>query len=198
MTTQQFHERVLEELKTYSTEKVDQYFEHLQFGDGRQKSYYNEIYRKLDFPCLYYQYLACTARIVKAKQAVELGADIGVSALMLASETDGKVYSVDNRECWSLVPDEHPNIVKYLGDSTTLTLYKGIDLQKTDVWLIDSDHSGPRFEKECQTYRPFWKKGAVVIADDVDQYRNAWDILEGDRLYIPRDIHGNGVGVLIV
>jgi len=201
-----FHQKVMEELKSYTTKKVDRFFQHLNdTGDGRDRDYFTEIYRKTGPFCWYYQYLACAVRVLQAKQAVELGADRGASALMMASEMpDGMVYSVDDgsgfdkKDLWSYIPKDVKNIVKLLGDSVDMKLWQGVDLKKTDLWLYDSEHTAKRVKKEIKAYSPYWKKGAVVIFDDLRYYKEVWDSLTCDKFYSPHEIHGFEVGVCAI
>lgn len=190
-----FHLKVLHELSTYTTKKVDKYFLKLFMGDERDISYWKEIYRQWpQYPCYYYQYLACTVRVLKAKQVVEIGADRGVSTIMMASE-GAKVYSVDIRDGWEYVSNQK-NIVKLVGDSCNEKLFK-CDLNKTNLWLIDGLHTYEKVVEEMSTYQKYMKTGDVVILDDIYQYLDLWKDVLMDKM-ISVDIHGNGVGVVVV
>jgi cephalosporin hydroxylase len=189
-----FHLEVLNELSTYTTEKVDNYFLKLFMGDDRDKSYWNEIYRQYpQYPCYYYQYLACAVRVLKAKQVVEIGADRGASALMMASE-GAKVYSIDIRNGWEYVKN-NKKIVKIVGDSCVIP--KGVDLKKTKLWLIDGLHTVEKVQQELNVYKDYIVPGSVVIMDDINQHIELWKAIKSDK-FASNDIHGNGVGVVCV
>ena len=190
---EQFHIKVLNELSTYTTEKVDKYFLKLFLGDDRDKSYWKEIYRQWpQYPCYYYQYLACAVRVLKAKQVVEIGADRGASTVMLASE-GAKVYSVDIRNGWEYVKSKR--VTKLVGDSCDTSLFKNVDLKKTNLWLIDGLHTPEKVQQELQTYQEYMISGSVIIMDDINQHIDLWKAIPLDK-FASVDIHGNGVGII--
>lgn len=189
-----FHLKVLQELSTYTTKKVDKYFLKLFMGDERDKSYWKEIYRQYDFyPCYYYQYLACAVRVLKAKQVFEIGADRGASTIMMASE-GAKVYSVDIRNGWEYVKAQK-NIHKLVGDSCDYKWTGEFDFNKTKLWIIDGLHTYDQVKKELETYQKYFKTGDVVILDDTQQIGNIMNEIHMDKM-VSVDIHGNGVGVV--
>lgn len=192
-----FHLKVLHELSIYSTKKVDKYFLKLFLGDQRDKSYWTEIYRQYPFyPCYYYQYLACVIKVLKAKQVVEIGADRGASTVMMASE-GAWVYSVDIRkDAWEYARF-HKNVSCLVGDSCDLSLFEGVDLNKTDLWLIDGLHTYEQVKKELEVYQKYFKTGDVIILDDTQQLGNIMNEIYMDKLESV-DIHGNGVGVVVI
>lgn len=192
---EQFHLKVLNELATYSTEKVDKYFLKLFMGDERDKSYWREIYRQYEYPCYYYQYLACATRILKAKQAFEIGADRGASTLMMASE-GAEVYSLDIRNGWEYVTN-CKKVHKFFGDSLEFKKHEDMDLQKTKLWLIDGLHTYERVKAELEFYQQYFATGSVVILDDVQEYKDIWKDILMDK-FLSFDIHGGGVGVICV
>lgn len=190
-----FHLKVLNELSTYSTEKVDKYFLKLFLGDERDKSYWREIYRQYEYPCYYYQYLACAVRILKAKQVVEIGADRGASTVMMLSE-GAKVHSLDIRDGWEYVRS-HKNLTRYIGDSLNSNLFKPVELKETKLWLIDGLHTYERVKAELGLYQQYMQTGAVVLLDDVQEYKDIWNDIRMDK-FLSFDIHGGGVGIICV
>lgn len=192
---EQFHLQVLHELATYSTKKVDKYFLKLFQGDDRDQSYWKEIYRQYpQYPCYYYQYLACAVRVLKAKQIVEIGADRGASTLMMVSE-GAHVFSVDIRDGWEYVKSK--KVIKLVGDSCDTSLFKDVDLKKTNLWLIDGLHTPEKVQQELQTYQEYMVPGSVVIMDDINQHIEVWKAIPLDK-FASVDIHGNGVGVVVI
>jgi predicted O-methyltransferase YrrM len=166
---EEFHLKVLSQLKDYQIDKVDKYFINLFRGDKRDQSYWREIYRQYDYPCYYYQYLACAVRVLQAKQVVEIGADRGVSAIMMASE-GANVTSIDIRDGWEYVKgkDIAKNSAMNVGDSLA---FDGSDeLKNTNLWLIDGLHTYEQVKQELDHYQKYFQGGTVVLLDDVQEY----------------------------
>lgn len=196
MKAEELVKKVIEKVKTFRTAKLNKYFHHLKDGDQTDKGYYSEIFRKVEhYPCYYYQFLACLSDDIKSKQAVEIGADRGASTIML-SLNGAKVYSVDFKDDWRYLTPQTKNIVKLLGDSADTSLFEGVDLKRTDLWLFDGEHTNGRVTLEYETYKNYFKKDSVLVFDDIDLYRGFWEKLGGDK-FENRDIHGNNVGVII-
>lgn len=207
-----FHKKVLKELIYYTPYKVERFFADLRTGDGRSREYWNEIYRNRLCPCWFYQYIACAARMFKWKQTVEIGADRGASALMVASEMpNGKVYSIDHRggvsqgnQAWMYIPDDVTNIVKVEMDSLEIDklLATGVDLLQTDFWIIDGEHTPDRVRRECVLYGSYWKEGAVIYFDDLSSIQPAFDELPFEHKFIDfGNLHGGtmeGSGLVVV
>ena len=188
-----FHLKVLNELLTYSTKKVDKYFLKLFLGDDRDKSYWKEIYRQWpQYPCYYYQYLACAVRVLKAKKVFEIGADRGASTMMMASE-GAHVYSVDIRDGWEYVKSKR--VTKLLGDSCDYKWTGELNFNEIDLWLIDGLHTYEKVKQELETYQKYFKTGDVVILDDTNQLGKIMDHISSDKM-VSVDIHGNGVGII--
>lgn len=208
MTTLEFHNRVMKELETYKPDKVSKYFEGLKDGDGRSQSYYQEangVYN--GFRCLFYHYMACAARLSKTTDAVELGADRGVSAIFIQSEIPGTLYSVDlpaptdsgPTEGWMYVPKEMTKVRKVIGSSIDGGTLNTLDFSKAKFWLIDSLHTDEQFAAEVELYKDRWTKGTVVMCDDIKSTYRTWQKLLYDKYEdLSGMIHGNGVGVFIV
>lgn len=190
--------------------KVHEYLEHYdpygalryipQIAEGQRL----EVLNQLEYPSLYYQWLACLVRLVKPKQVVELGAAAGISTTLMAIEMpQGKLYSVDidPKIAWSWMTTEFTNVVKILGDDTDLSIWpKEVDLNETDIWFIDTLHYGSQLKKEIETYKKFWKKGTIVVLDDINMndMREVWDALPYDKLETSAPCHTTGFGFFIV
>lgn len=189
-----FHLKVLNMLSTYSTEKVDKYLISLFKGDRRDKDYWKEVYRQYDYPCYFYQYLACAVKVLGAKQVVEIGADRGTSAIIMASE-GAKVLSVDIRDGWEHAKGKDLPIQMIKGDSLDQELFDGYNLSETDLWLIDGLHTYPQVSQELAFYQKFFKTGAIVLLDDVNEYKEICSNILSDWI-LSYDIHLGGVGVV--
>ncbi len=185
----------------------------------------NEIYDKSDHQNRYYQWLACLMRVLKPKQVVELGAAAGISTIMMASQLpkESKVYSVDIDKsiAWKWMNREYPNVVKILGDDTDIDIWKELgewvddgdlpgynednqfvpfDLEGTDVWFIDALHTKEHLQKELDLYTPFFKKGAVIVLDDIrmEGLWDLWQALPYDKCETTNPNHHTGFGHFIV
>jgi len=154
---------------------------------------------------LYYQWLACLVKFIKPKQVVELGAAAGISTTMMAFELpkDSKLYSVDIDPsiAWKWMDREYPQVIKVLGDDLDLSIYpKDCDLSQTDIWFIDSLHTEEQLRKEVELYKPFWKKGTIVVLDDIRQpgLDTVWNELPYDKCETTIPNHFSGFGHFIV
>lgn len=153
---------------------------------------------------LYYQWLACLVRYMKPKQIVELGAAAGISTTMMALEMpqDCKLYSVDidPEIAWKWMTYEHPNVTKILSDDLDMSIWKGVDLAQTDLWFIDSLHTEAQLRKELELYSPYFKKGAVVVFDDIrlPELNGIWNELTYDKCETTHPNHYSGFGHVIV
>src|SRR5882672_10549939 len=96
------HLKILNELPNYAVDKLDPFFITLFKKGNRDYSYWQELYRQHQYPCYYYHYLATAVKMLGATQVVEIGADKGASAIVMALE-GADVYSVDIRDGWEYV-----------------------------------------------------------------------------------------------
>lgn len=151
---------------------------------------------------LYYQWLACLTKLLKPKQVVELGAAAGMSTMMIASELspDAILYSCDNDPAiaWKWMSGEWPQVKRLLGSDLDLKVWKGVDLEKTDLWFIDTLHFAEQLKKEIELYSPYWKKGAIVVFDDIrmnDMYP-VWESLSYDKQENTNPCHYSGFGFI--
>ena len=149
---------------------------------------------------LYYKWLACLIRLLKPAQVVELGAAAGISTIMIASELskDSIFYSVDNDPtiAWKWITKDYPQLVKILGDDLDLSVWpKDAELQATDIWFVDTLHTKEQLTEEIKLYSPFWKKGAIIIFDDIKmpELRPIWEALPYDKCEDDR-LHYSGFG----
>jgi hypothetical protein len=152
---------------------------------------------------LYYVWLACLTRLLKPKKVVELGAASGISTIMIASELPdiAKFYSVDNDPtiAWKWMCTDYPQLTKILGDDLDMDIWKSINLSKTDLWFIDTLHVASQLTKELELYSPFWKKGTIVVFDDIKmpELRPIWEALPYDKVEDDR-LHYSGFGMIKV
>ena len=198
MTSSELHEAVLTKLETFD---VDKYREHFVLvGEGQK----NEIYNISGRNNKYYQYLFCLNELLKPKQEIEIGAAAGISTILmcLSLPKESVFYSVDiDPMSWRWMNADYPQLVKLLGSSTDMNIWpKGVDLSKTNVWFMDSLHEEQQLRAEVELYKPFWKKGTVILFDDIhlnDGMERVWNDLNGDKLDISDPCHYSGFGLLM-
>jgi len=196
--------------------KVHQYLEHFDVGgvmsrlwkipDGQRAEVKNETGQ----PNLYYQYLACLVRVLKPRQVLELGASIGVSTIMMATQMSlsDKLYSVDDAsdykegmKDWEALDREYPNVIQVIGNDLDLSIYpKDFDISKTELMFIDTAHYGGQLKKEIDLYFPLLPKGCVVVLDDIriNDMFGIWDSIKQDKLEITYPNHYSGFGILTI
>lgn len=150
----------------------------------------------------YYQWLACLVKFLNPHQVVELGAASGISTIMMLSEMgkEAHLYSVDNDPAiaWKWMNREYPNLTKILADDLDMSIWKGVDLSETDLWFIDTIHEAKQLKEEIKLYSPYWKKGAIVVFDDIrlnDMYP-VWESLEHDKVENTNPNHYSGFGFM--
>lgn len=196
---EELHNKIMGMIPFYTTQKVDRFF--CPSLDIVYDEYLYEVYQKgtHTIDSLYYRYLACVVKFLQPKQVIEIGADKGVSTLMMASElpVDGILYSIDIRNGWEYVPEDMKNIVKIVGKSTDAVFEPGIDLTKTKLWLIDGNHEEDNVREEYNLYKKYWLPGTVILFDDVDYFPPFWKEIEGDKTTDIK-VHGNDFGVLVL
>ena len=126
--------------------------------------------------------------LLKPKQVVEFGGAMGVGDICMLNS------SYKDFQLWSITLEEHglefayvekgkySNFHPVIGDDLDLNSWpKGLDLSKTDLWFIDSLHTEDQLRKELELYKPFFKKGAIILFDDIYQnegMENVWNELE--------------------
>ena len=191
--------KVQEYLKHFDVEPL---MPHLELvGDGQKLEVKNQNPTGQN---LYYQWLACLMRVVKPKQVVELGPAGGISTIMMALQIpkDSKLYSVDiDKEiAWKWMKYDYPQVIKILGDDLDMKIWpKDCDLKATDIFFIDTLHTKDQLTKELELYTPFFKKGAIVVLDDI-RLPEMWEVWEG-LLYDKRETsnpnHYSGFGHFI-
>lgn len=162
-----------------------------------------------------YQWTAAMVKSLQPKQIVELGGAMGVWAICvlhtLASENH--LYSITLAEQgleFSFMPHAYNNFTPIVGDDLEMSNWKGIDLSKTDVWYIDTgiadDHFAHQLQKEMDLYSPYFKKGAIILFDDIHKSEGmsaVWEEIKTGKwgsydMYDATDpLHWTGWGITI-
>ena len=152
--------------------------------------------------CANYQFFPGLIEIVKPKQIVELGGAMGVgTVMMLQSEyQDFNLYSITLAEGgleFSYVVDKYPNLIMIVGDDLDMKNWKGVDLEKTDLWYIDSLHTEKQLRAELELYGPFFKKGAIICFDDIrmPELWPVWKDLPYEKIELTDPCHYTGWGI---
>jgi predicted O-methyltransferase YrrM len=157
--------------------------------------------------CRYYQFLPCLIDNLKPAQIVELGGAMGVADVMMLQSKwqDYKLYSItlaENGLEFSMIADEYKNLFKIVGDDLDLKNWKDTDLSKTDLWFIDTLHTKEQLTKELELYTPFFKKGAIVLFDDIHmpELEPVWNLLcqRYDHLDLTDPCHYSGFGAILI
>ena len=155
----------------------------------------------------YYQFLPCLVDYLKPRQIVELGGAMGVAALMILSSLpkDSKLYSItleENGLEFSFIQEKYPNFVPIVGDDLNLSNWsKDLNLGQTDLWFLDSEHSYAQFHAETELYKPFFKKGAVILIDDIKlngEMFKGWLEFPGNKYDVTNWLHFSGFGLVLI
>jgi predicted O-methyltransferase YrrM len=190
----EIHQHALEKLKTFNIAPIMPALRAL--NEGALEDVLNTN------GCASYQYIPGLVEILKPSQIVELGGAMGVWSLMVLNSLyqDSQLYSITLAEHgleFSYIVDKYPNFHPIIGDDLDMTNWTGVDLNKTDLWYFDSLHTKEQLEKELKLYTPFFKKGAVLLFDDI-RMEGLWDVWQGlpyDKLEITNPCHYSGYGI---
>jgi len=152
--------------------------------------------------CANYQFSACLIDLLKPKQVVELGGAMGAWCLcvLYSLPAESQLYSItlaeDGRE-FVFIVDNYPNFHPIVGDDLDMKNWGGVDLNKTDIWYFDSLHTNEQLTKELELYSPFFKKGAILLFDDIrmDELWPVWEKLPYEKIELTDPCHYSGWGV---
>lgn len=102
----------------------------------------------------------------------------------------------------------HPDKMKEYRNYEKVEVYKPEELfrkTKFDLIYIDTgiaeSHSGEQLKKELDFYRPYFKKGTIIMFDDIhlnDGMNEVWDGLDWDKVDLSDPLHWTGWGLCIV
>lgn len=153
----------------------------------------------------YYQWSVSLVDLIKPKQIVELGGAMGVWDLMILNgpEQDFQLYSItlpENGLEFLYVLDKYSNFHPIVGNDLDMDNWKDVDLNKTDLWFFDSEHTAIQLEAELAMYRQFFKKGAILLFDDI-RHSELWPIwreLPYDKYECTNPLHYSGFGVAVI
>lgn len=182
----------------YELKRAEPYLKHLSSGAR------NDIENKKESG--YYQFLPCLVDYLKPKQIIELGGAMGASALMMLSSLpkESRLWSITLPEGgleFSFVKENYPNFVPVVGNDLNPKIWPpSLKLSKTDIWFFDSDHSYTQLKSELELYGKFFKKGAVILLDDIhlnDGMWQAWVEFPGDKFDASAWLHWSGFGIIV-
>lgn len=150
----------------------------------------------------YYKYFASMMEVLKPKQVVELGGSAGVCSLMILSHlpNDSRLYSISIPEPeieFRFIKEDYPNLTMIRGNDLDMNNWKDVDLSKTDICFIDTDHNYWQVHQEIELYFPKFKPGTLVFFDDIDlndDMKRVWKEVPGTKLSLPT-WHWSGFGV---
>lgn len=156
----------------------------------------------------YYKYLPIALDIIKPKQVVELGSAAGTSSLMMLSHLpeDSRLYACSIPEPegeFRFIKDEYPNLRLITGDDLDLRVWRGVNLEATQVWFIDTEHTYDQLSAELKLYNRFFRPGALVFLDDItlnEGMAKAWNEIEYPKMPLPgwHTYKNTGFGVFAV
>lgn len=198
MTAKELFEQVKPLWEKYDLTKAEPYLKGL--SDGSR----NDILNKQEVG--YYQFLPCLIEYLNPKICLELGGAMGAASLMMLSSLpkESRLYSITLAEQgleFSFVKEKYPNFVPIVGNDLDLNNWPNdLDLNQTDLWFFDSEHNYDQLKAEYNLYKPFFKKGTVILIDDIkintEMYR-AWLEFECDKFDASVYLHWSGFGIAI-
>lgn len=153
--------------------------------------------------CGYYQWIPNLVEDLKPKQVIELGGAMGVWDLMVLQTLplESKLWSITLPEHgleFSYIDKEYPNFVPILGDDLNLENWpKNLNLCDTDLWFFDSKHEEEHLRKELELYTKYFKKGAILLFDDIHSFglESVWNELPYEKYDATDPLHYSGYGV---
>ena len=153
----------------------------------------------------YYQWLACLVKVKKPIQFIELGGAMGVACVSILSELPktSTLFSItlpENKLEFSFIKRPYFNFRPVLGDDLDLAVWpEDCVLGVTDIWFIDTKHEEAHLKKEFEIYKPFFKKGAIILLDDIklnEGMYNVWKDIVWDKYDAP--LHFSRFGICVV
>ena len=198
VTAKELHEKAMEKMKTFDVHAVLPALR--KANDGAIEDVLNTN------GCANYQWWPCLIEEVMPKQVVELGGAMGVGTIMMLQSKyqDFKLYSItlpENGLEFSYIADNYPNLTKVVGDDLDLSNWpKDLDLKQTDIWYFDSEHTYKQLKAELDLYSPFFKKGAVLVFDDIrmEGLWELWESLPYDKIELTNPLHYTGYGMAVI
>jgi len=155
--------------------------------------------------CANYLFSTCLMDVLKPKQVIELGGAMGTWSVCVLQTlpAESQLYSITLAEGgkeFMFVADKYENFHPIVGDDLNMDNWKGVDLSKTDIWYFDSIHSYEQLTKELNLYSPFFKKGALLLFDDIhinDEMEQAWKEIQDKYETVDKTdpLHWTGFGI---
>lgn len=156
--------------------------------------------------CANYQWAPGLIETIKPKQVVELGGAMGVWSICVLHTLpeDSKLYSITLAEHgleYSYIKNPPKNFVPVVGDDLDMSVWpKDLNFTQTDLWYFDSLHTEKQLRAELKLYSPFFKKGAVLLFDDIrmPEIWPVWQNVTFDKVELTNPLHYTGYGMAIV
>jgi len=172
------------ESRRFNMERALPFIKHVQQGS------WNDI---ISGEAKYYKYLPLVLDILKPKQVIELGSAAGTSALMMLSHLPetSNLYACSIPEPegeFRFIKEDYDNLHLIRGDDLDLSIWKGVRLEDTQVWFIDTEHTYEQLHAELELYNKFFRPGALVFLDDITLnpgMAKAWNEIEYPKLALP-------------
>lgn len=156
----------------------------------------------------YYQWITALVDVLKPKQIVELGGAMGIWSQMVLHSLpkDSKLYSVTLAEGgleFAFMSSKPENFIPIVGNDLDTDIWPDdTDLFATNIWFFDSLHEPTHLRKELELYEMFFKKGTILLFDDIHSFglEPVWE--ETCSRYNHFDatdpLHYSGYGICIV
>ena len=151
----------------------------------------------------YYLYLHALVKVTNPRLVVELGTQMGASALFMlrALPQNGRLITID--------VSTQRSILNLVGSDDRLTILSGNDLgpwivnevsvrAPIDLLFIDTLHTSSQVTSELEAYGHLRAKSAIVAADDIflnEDMKQWWNGLTTEKLDSGRDLHYTGFGL---
>lgn len=159
----------------------------------------------------YYMALASMVHWASPENVLELGTNLGASAIALYAQkkAGARLVTVDIDTVARALPDEMleaGDFWKIVGNDVDFPLIKRHDENlfdaiygKVDFLFIDTDHRAEHLRNEWEIYQRYLVPGALVVLDDinVNDMRGFWDALPYPKLDITDTCHYSGFGIFI-
>lgn len=154
----------------------------------------------------YYVYLAKLVRRLRPRKIVELGTDLGRSALFMLTQLpeDGHLYTVE-------IGKHVPRDLQRVKNNPQLHVFQGDDLdegilamlggsQPIDLLFVDTNHEYDQVRREWMAYRHLLAPNGIAVFDDI--HLNAgmsrfWEEVWDPKVDCGVDLHFSGFGLVM-
>ena len=125
--------------------------------------------------------------LLKPKLVVELGSAMGVGSVCILTSVYknfdfyGVTLAENGLEFCYVDKSKYSNFYAIMGDYMDMSIWpEDLDLKQVDLWYLDGEHTERHLRAELELYEPFFKKGAIILFDDIflPELEPVWQDLE--------------------